>query len=292
MNSAAEKTGLNPDSVFTVDFHTHVFPDNLAGRAVSILSEKLSALYTPVSDGTIRGLLENMRRWGINRSVALPVITNPEHFKTVNEFAAARNNIIPEIEFFGGLHPADSKWKENIDFIVSLGLKGIKLHPEYQDFRPADKSLFPMYEYALSKGLILVFHAGVDPGKNQPCKSSPEQFAEIASAMKGGVIVAAHLGGNMQWDEVEEHLAGKDIYMDTSTGFKFYGKEKFLRIAKKHGAEKLLFASDSPWDNAGTEKQTLISLADTNGKTEYSLSENEVRLIAGMNAARILNIKI
>lgn len=287
-----EKPVSRMNSIFTVDFHTHVFPDTLAERAIKTLSKNLKGLYTPVSDGTIQGLLKNMKTWGINLSVALPVITNPEHFKNVNEFAAAQNQLVPEIEFFGGLHPADNKWKENINFIVSLGLKGIKLHPEYQNFKPADKLLFPMYDYALSKGLIIVFHAGFDPGAKPPYKSNPEQFAEIADAMKGGIIVAAHLGGNMQWDEVEKHLAGKNIYLDTSTGFKFYGKERFLRIVKKHGAGKILFASDSPWGNADFEKQNLLSLAETKETDTDFLSEDEIKCIAGMNAARILKIKI
>lgn len=298
---ARSENGAFPKSLFTVDFHTHVFPDALAKRAVATVSENVKGVYTPVSDGTVHGLLRNMKSWGVDVSVSLPVVTNPKHFNTVNEFAAAQNTLIPEIEFFGGLHPATADWKRDIDFIVSLGLKGIKLHPKYQCFTPADPALFPMYDYALSRGLILVFHAGVDPGARPPYKSDPRQFAKIADEMKGGVIVAAHLGGNMQWEEVERDLAGKNIYMDTSTGFSFYGKERFLRIVQKHGADKLLFASDSPWGNAAEEKAQLCSLLnpdDSQGETprthesqkpKRGLSLEEITLIVGGNARRILN---
>ena len=285
---------------FTVDFHCHVFPDRLAGKALSKLERDYGGVCKPVSDGTVSGLLANMKKWRVDVSVSLPVITRPEHFRTVNEFAARMNVEIPQIEFFGGLHPATGDWRRDIDFIVSLGLKGIKLHPEYQDFTPSSPRLFPMYDYALSRGLILVFHAGADPAKGPPCKSRPKDFAAIADAMKGGVIVAAHLGGNMQWDEVEEHLAGKNIYMDTSTGFAFYGKKRFLSIAKKHGAGKLLFASDSPWSRADTEMEALLSLSAPQESGEgggaqdapqETLTEDEIRLIAGLNAARVLGLK-
>lgn len=291
---------------FTVDFHTHVFPDALAKKAMSKMARDIAEIYPPVSDGTVSGLLANMQRWRVDISVSLPVVTNPAHFRTVNEFAAEMNARIPQIEFFGGLYPRAGNWKENIGFIASLGLKGIKLHPEYQDFSPGDREYFPLYDYALSRGLILVFHAGGDPVKGTPPKSNPAQFAAIADAMKGGVIVAAHLGGNMQWDESEELLAGKSIYMDTSTGFKYYGKSRFLSVAKKHGAERLLFASDSPWDSAGSEMAALLSLcepsprgAEGSGAGEAAgigaqarLTEREIRLIAGENAARILGIPI
>ncbi len=77
--------------------------------------------------------------------------------------------------------------------------------------------MLKMYDYALSKGLIILFHAGYDPSFPPPIHSSPKQFAENSKEMQGGVIVAAHLGGHSQWDVVEKHLISTDVYLDTST---------------------------------------------------------------------------
>jgi predicted TIM-barrel fold metal-dependent hydrolase len=99
--------------------------------------------------------------------------------------------------------------------------------------------------------------------------------------MRGGIIVAAHLGGHDQWDDVEEHLVGTGIYLDTSMGFEFYPTEQFLRIVKNHGADKILFGSDSPWSNAQTEIETLMALP---------LSGEEKELILSGNARRLLGI--
>jgi len=127
--------------------------------------------------------------------------------------------------------------------------------------------------------LILLHHAGTDPSSQMPYKSSPRQFANIVDAMQGGVIIAAHFGGHEQWDDVEEHLAGKNIYLDTSMGFEFFSHEGFLRIVKKHGADKVLFASDSPWSNAKTEMEILKSLPLSEGEKSAILSGNAKRLL-------------
>lgn len=141
--------------------------------------------------------------------------------------------------------------------------------------------MLKIYDYALSKGLIILFHAGYDPAYPPPIHSSPKQFAEVSKQMRGGIMVAAHLGGQRQWNEVEEYLVGTDMYMDTSMGMNYYPHDQFVRIVKNHGADKILFGSDSPWSRAGEEIEALNSL---------SLTQEEKDLILHKNAKRILKI--
>lgn len=263
----------------TIDFHTHIFPDELAAKALATLMEKAGNLYTHVHNGTLGGLLKNMDEWGIDISVIQPVITKQSQMKKTNEWASGICS--DRIISFGGIFPHTDDYKRDIDFVAGLGLKGLKFHAEYQDFIIDDKRMLEIYDYALGKGLILLHHAGFDPGFPPPYKSSPARFANIVRAMRGGIIVAAHLGGHAQWDEVEEHLAGKNIYLDTSNGFEYFSSEQFLRIVKKHGADKILFASDSPWTNAGAEMEYLKALP---------LSEDSLDAILAGNAKRILKI--
>jgi len=262
-----------------IDFHTHVFPEKLALRAIEELRHTLYGEYLPVSDGTIAGLIRNMDDWKIDVSVISPVIIKKEHVRKVNQWIAGLTS--DRLVGFGGVYPHDNDYKADIDHAVSLGLKGLKFHAEYQDFIVDDKHMLKIYDYALGKGLIILQHAGFDPGFRPPFKSSPKQFANIVNAMRGGIIVAAHLGGHDQWDEVEKYLVGGGIYFDTSMGFEFYPHDQFVRIVKNHGADKILFGSDAPWSNAGTEIEALKSL---------NLSENEKNAILGDNAKRILAI--
>lgn len=262
-----------------IDFHTHSFPDSLAPRAIASLTKACGKLYTPCSDGTVSGLKSNMEKFHVDISVIQPVITKPTQTKTLNEWAAAvaDDKIIP----FGGIHPETDDYKRDIDFVCSLGIRGLKFHAEYQQFTVDSPEMLRIYDYALSKGLIILHHAGFDPAFPPPYHSSPRQFANIAKNMRGGIMIAAHLGGQKQWDDVERYLPGTGIYLDTSMGFEYYPHDQFLRIVKAIGSDKILFGSDSPWSRADSEIATLKALP---------LTEADKQAIFCGNAKRILGI--
>lgn len=262
-----------------IDFHTHIFVDSLADRARETLTKEAHGIFTPIHDMKLTGLLGAMDDAGVDKSVVLPVITKRSQVEKVNEWAASIRS--ERIEPFGGIWPHEDDYKEQIDYVASLGLKGLKFHCEYQYFTVNDKKLLPIYDYALSKGLILIFHAGFDPAFPEPFKSSPRMFADIQGELKGGTIVAAHLGGSKQWEEVYDLLAGREIYLDTSMGFEYYPHDLFLRIVEKHGAERILFGSDSPWSNTKEEIRVLKGLP---------LSENQKEAILSGNAKRLLQL--
>ena len=184
--------------------------------------------------------------------------------------------------FFGGIHPETDDYKRDIDLITTLHLPGIKLHPEYQGFELDDPKMMRIYDYAISRGLMLMFHAGKDPAFPPPVHSSPAKFAKIRRELGGGTIIAAHLGGLGQWAEVEEQLAGEDVYLDTSMGFKYYSKEQFLKVVELHGADKILFGSDSPWSRADEE---IVSLKN------MPISDQEKEKILHLNAEKLLGLK-
>ena len=262
-----------------IDFHTHVFPDSIAKRAVDGLIASSGGLFPPYSDGTVDGLIKNMDDWGIDISVNHPVLTKPTSLESTNRWA--KNIESERIISFAGFHPHTDDFKRDIDFIVSLGFKGIKMHPEFQNFNVDDGFMLPIYDYALSKGLILLLHSGFDPSYKPPYRSTPKMFANIIKQLQGGTIVAAHLGGQRLCDEVEEHLCGKNVYFDTCMGFEYYSQEQFTRIVRAHGADKILFASDSPWSCAKNE---------INAINNTPLTQEEKDLIFYKNAKRLLGI--
>jgi len=220
-----------------------------------------------------------MDDWHIDISVVQPVVTKQSQMRKANEWVA--NLRSGRFIGFGGIYPHTDDYRRDIDFVADLGLRGLKFHAEYQDFVLDDPYMLKIYDYALSKGLILLHHAGYDPAFKPPFGSSPRQFARVVDAMRGGVIVAAHLGGHAQWDDVETYLVGRGIYLDTSMGFSYYTHDQFLRIVANHGSDRILFGSDAPWSNAGDEMEQLRSLP---------LEETDVDAILGGNAKRILGI--
>lgn len=276
-----------------IDFHTHIFPDALAPRALESLVNNIrlhnpqalvehGSLASPATDLTLADTITKMDKNGIDISVVQPVITKPSQTVKLNEFAAKIMDENPtRIVSFGGIHPQSDDWKRDIDFVYSLGLKGLKFHAEYQNFVVDAPEMLKIYDYAFNKGLIILHHAGADLGMAKPYKSSPAQFAHIAKELKGGVLVAAHFGGHEQWAEVEKHIVGTDIFIDTSMGFEYYSEKQFLRIVRAHGADKVLFATDCPWSNAEHEIKALKAT---------SLTETEQELIFSANAKKLLGL--
>ncbi|MBQ8027672.1 MAG: amidohydrolase [Clostridia bacterium] len=265
-----------------IDFHTHIFPDSLAPRARQSLMDntaKFGNFYEALTDMTRDSLIEHMDMWGIDISVIQPVVTKPSQTVTTNRWAAdaAGDRIVA----FGGIHPDTDDYKRDLDLVASLGLKGIKLHAEYQSFYPDEIRMLRIYDYAFSKGLIVLHHAGYDPGMPPPFHSTPERFEKMLNEVKGGTFVLAHLGGQQQWDDVEQYLVGRNVYFDTAMGFECFSPDQFLRIVKNHGADKILFGSDSPWSNASRELAVLRSLP---------IGENEREQILSLNAKRLLGI--
>ena len=265
-----------------IDFHTHIFPDSLATRARQTLMDntvKFGHNYFALTEMTRDNLIEHMDMWGVDISVIQPVITKPSQTVSTNTWAA--ECVGERIAAFGGIHPDTDDYKRDIDLISSLGLKGVKLHAEYQKFYPDEIRMLRIYDYAFSKGLTVLHHGGFDPGMPPPFHSTPERFAKMLDEVKGGAFVLAHLGAHAMWDEVEDYLVGRDVYLDTAMGFECFPLDQFLRIVKNHGADRILFGSDSPWSDASKEVAILRSL---------DISENEKEQILSLNAKRLLGI--
>jgi len=258
-----------------IDFHVHCFADEIAERAVASLSQV--AGLPPRSDGTVAGIKSSMKKAGIDKSVLLSIATKPQQTRKITQWAASVQS--EEIIAFGSIHPDSEDWEDELVSLYEAGIIGIKFHPDYQKFYVDDPKMFPIYEKAAELGLIIVFHAGVDIGLPAPYHCPPVRMKRVVRAFPGAKIVAAHLGGFDYWDEVEDILAGEKLYLDTSFSLYKLGKEQFLRIASKHGYDRLLFASDSPWGDQTEEVKRLQSLILPSDIEDAILGGNALRLL-------------
>lgn len=263
------------------DFHVHAFTDPLAARALSALSETSGII--PATDGTVRGLREIMHKNGISRALLLPVATKPSQQTTINNWAA--ETMGNGIYCCGTVHPDAENAVEEVWRIKSLGLLGVKFHSEYQFFRPDEERMFPIYEAIADEELVAVFHGGWDPYSEDEVRATPERFAVAAENFPKLKIVAAHLGAMNLWDDVEKYLAGKydNVWFDVSVIARYLTDfSQVNRIIGMHGADKILFGSDCPWDDPANEIAMINSL---------HLSDEEKAMIFHKNAEKLLGIQ-
>lgn len=232
-----------------IDFHVHCFTDELATKAVPQLAK--CANISARLDGTVSSIRESMKKSGVDKSVVLSIATKPSQTEKINTWAASIQD--DSIIAFGSVHPENDNWRDELLRLKENGIKGIKLHPDYQKFFVDDKKIYPIYELAVEFGLIILFHAGVDIGLPKPYHATPERLRRVIDTFSEGKFVAAHMGGFLYWDEVEKYLVGTGIYFDTSYSLRFMDNKQTRRIIENHGYKKILFATDSPWGDQSEE---------------------------------------
>ena len=280
-----------------IDIHTHTFPDKLAATTIPKL-EGMSHTRAYV-DGTVSGLRASMARAGVDASLVLPVATNPRQVVHVNDSSAQINDLGPEtgVYSFGCMHPDFDGWKEELARVRDLGLKGIKLHPQYQDTDFDDPRYLRILDRCGELGLVVLTHAGLDIGMPGKDNCAPEMVARALAQVGPVKLVLAHMGGWRQWDRVEALLPGTGVYLDTSFSLgeitplddghyrpedlPLLDEAAFLRMVRRFGPDRILFGTDSPWDDQGAALARLQALP---------LEPAELEAILGGNAKRLLGI--
>ena len=259
-----------------IDFHTHAFPERIAARAVEKLAQASGGLM-PQTDGTAASLKAEMAADGVDIAVVQNIATNPAQQRKVNDFAMEldRDDCLVA---FGSVHPDAPDALEELERIAAAGLKGVKLHPEYQQFYADDEKMKPIYRKISDLGLITLFHAGHDYGFPPPYHAMPEHLLR-ALRWFDSPVVAAHWGGMGCGPEVLEKLCGEDIYFDLAFGYSAMARATAQAILDRHGPHRLLFGSDMPWHRPSWELRLLDTLDISPGDREKIRSGNARALL-------------
>ncbi|MBR4384232.1 MAG: amidohydrolase family protein [Selenomonadaceae bacterium] len=280
-----------------IDMHTHIFPDKISADVIEKLSRV--AKIPAHTNGTLDGLKKSMDAAEINLSVILPVATNTHQVEKINSSAAELNENFSDagIFSFGCIHPDFTNYREELGRVKNRGLKGIKIHPVYQDINLDDAKFLRIFDRAAELDLIVVTHAGLDIGFPGVVRCSPQMIRHVVDEIGNFKFVAAHMGGWKNWREVLELLADTKIFIDTafSTGeivprkdtvwnaddLKLLDAENFMTFVKIFGADRILFGTDSPWSAAKTSIDFIKNLP---------LTADDKNKILGLNAQKLLEL--
>ena len=264
-----------------IDFHTHIFPDKIAVATIQALSK--GASIPPHSNGALSGLLDKMSKAEVDVSINLPVLTKAKQFDSIFSFARSINEGVDNVISFGGIHPDDEEYEKHLCLIKEAGIKGIKIHPDYQGTFFDDEKYVKILALAKKLDLITVTHAGLDGAFiGEEIKCTPKRVLNLLDKIGGyDKLVLAHLGGNELFNDVYETLAGENVYFDTAYVLPFLTKNQFEKMVIRHGEGKILFATDSPWQDQGE----MVSFIKS-----YNLGKQVENKILYENAKKLLNI--
>lgn len=277
-----------------IDFHVHTFPEKIAARALEQLSHDSGS--RPFTDGTVKELRQSMKEAGVDLSVVLPVVTNPAKVAHINLSAAEQNEHVDEtgVLSFAGIHPAAENYRVLLKQAKELGFRGIKLHPDYYGISFDDPRTMRIIDCASELDMIVITHAGTDIGLYPPVCCTVDSIVRVMDTVAPPKLVAAHMGGWNNWDEVLTKLAGRPLWVDTAFsigeiewlspeaekyGFHQLADEDFIRLVRAMGTDRVLFASDSPWAEQKDYVNRISALPFTEEEKEQIFAGNAKRLL-------------
>ncbi len=259
------------------DFHCHIYPDKIAERA-SMATGRFYDTHEPKCKGTVSDLLSVFDAAGIGGALVQSVATTPAQVKSINEFIAHEVSAHPDrLVGFGTLHPESEDIEGDINHLLELGLKGVKLHPDIQRFALCDPRCMNLFE-ACADRLPFLVHAG-DSRFNY---SNPAQISPVLDAFPHTIVIAAHLGGWSVWDDAINTLYGKydQLFVDSSSCRFVLEKERYLSLIRRFGTDRVLFGSDYPMWNPKEELEDFLTLPFTDAEFEKILSQNAKTLLS------------
>jgi len=266
---------------FIIDAHCHIYPEKIAARAVAGTDKFYENHCKPsTGTGTVPNLLERGVADGIDRFIVQSVATTPKQVKSINEFIAAEVAAHSDrLTGLGTLHPDSEDIAGDIEHLIELGLRGVKLHPDIQAFKIDDYRCLKIYELCEGR-LPILMHTG----DYRYDYSNPNRLIPVLEIYRDLTVIGAHMGGWSIWDDASRKLCDfPNLYVDCSSSFPFLEKEQAVEIMRRYGEDRVLFGTDYPMWTPGDELDYFFDL---------TLTEVEQRKILGENAARLFGIAI
>lgn len=259
-----------------IDIHTHAFHPKIADKVVRQLEDHYRI--SPVGNGLLEDLLPRLDRAGIRRAVMHCAATKAEQVVPANNWALHVKENHPRLIPFGTFHPDFPEWEKEFGRLAAAGIPGIKIHPDFQGFNLDDPRLEPILE-AISGRFLLMVHVGdyLPPEQNP---SSPQKLAALLDRFPRLQVIAAHLGGFQHWACVVDHLAGRDLYLDTSSSLNAIPSRLLFDIFAHHPRERILFGSDYPLFDPSAEMKLLQTRMRLGDRELEELLTNGERLFA------------
>lgn len=257
-----------------IDSHCHIYPEKIAAKAVA----GTDTFYDTVAkcDGTAASLLKINAEVGIDHALVQSVATTPKQVQSINRFIAETvADADGKLTGLGTLHPDSADQRADVQHLVDLGLKGVKLHPDIQQFKIDDYRCLRIYELCEAFNLPILMHTG----DKRYDYSNTNRLIPILETYTNLTVIGAHMGGWSLWEEASLALAGRlNLYVDCSSTMYWLSLDKTREIIRRYGADRVLFGTDYPMWHPEDELEMFFRLGLTDDEMRLILSENVKKL--------------
>ena len=251
-----------------IDFHAHVFPEKVALKASAAIGDFYGIHMG--ENGTLEHLMEEGAKINVDKYVIHSVATRPDQVHNINNFIHDAVQKYPDKFIgFGTLHPLCPDLEQEFERIVSLGLKGVKIHPDFQQFNIDSKEAMKMYEIIEGR-LPLLVHTG----DYRYDYSHPRRMANAVDAFPKLDVICAHFGGWSMWEEGLKYLVDKRVWIDSSSSLYNMSPQTATELVHKWGAERIFFGTDYPMWIHEKELERFNRLELTGSERQLILYDN------------------
>ena len=250
------------------DCHAHIYPEKIAAKAV----EGVGHFYGIPMDcptGTAETLLQIGDEAGIDRFLVHSVATQARQVESINNFLAETVAKEPRFIGFGTMHADYENKVDELERIIGMGLRGIKIHPDSQLYAVDDPRMFELYDALQGRYPILV-HCG----DYRYDYDNPERVRRVLDMFPRLTFIAAHFGGWSLQDLALEYLKDTHCYFDCSSSMMYLGQKRSAELIREYGADRFLFGSDFPMWSPKDELERFRALDITEDEKERILSRN------------------
>lgn len=261
------------NNYFIIDSHCHIYPEKIVDKAVPA-TDRFYGISSHCR-GTVEDLLARGEKAGFDFFIVQSVATTPKQVRSINTFIANEVAAHPDkLLGLGALHPDSEDQEGDVEYLISLGLKGVKLHPDIQNFDIDDPRCIKIYELCRNR-LPILMHTG----DNRYDHSNPNRLLPILKQFPDLTVIGAHFGGWSIWEEASKAYCDlPNLLVDCSSSFYCLTKEKAREIILRYGVDKVMFATDYPMWSPEEELEFFLSLGFTREENEKMLSGNARRL--------------
>ncbi len=239
-----------------VDCHTHVFPPKIGPRLAAAIGREFGR--EPAGDGSAENLLAHLTEAGLSQAICFTAALRPDQMIPANSWMIGLRRTHTHLIPLGTVHPEHPAWADELDRLERNGIRGLKIHPDLSGIPLSSPRWDPVWESVRGRFLVMVHMGPVRTGEKT--LSRPRDLAIVLKRHPGLDVVAAHLGGLGLWDETLEHLAGKDLYMDTSCCHDVIPASAMAALLARHDRGRILFGSDYPLFSPKSERLALARL--------------------------------
>ena len=262
-----------------LDAHCHVYPEKIASKAAGATNGFYGIDLAPC-EGTVSDLMRLGQAAGVDRYLIQSVATTPKQVASIHTFIA--NEVAQDPASLAGLgtfHPDCDDIAGVVEQILSLGLHGVKIHPDIQRFAVDDPRAMKFYELCEGRLPILIH-----TGDRRYDFSNPDRLSRVLDAFPKLAVIGAHFGGWSIWEEASRLLAGREnLWVDCSSTFYAVPENKKVEeMISRYGADRVLFGTDYPMWRPDTELDRFFTL---------DLSDEARHLILSENAKRVYGIE-